>query len=252
MKRPKVLIPGLGLAIILVMVGVLLYFKMRQGLLEPGVKVGPVPIMGTHGKAVADHSVLLPEKILDGISSSNGPIFDQELRDLPPDTTFGRRFYNSPDGFFSEISVVLMGNDRTSIHDPRFCLTGQGWSIDKIEPTVLRIERPKPYDMPVTKIISSKRSDFEGQTVVKHSVYIYWFVAKDRFCTGQFDRMWSTIKTLLNTGKLERWGYISYFAPCQPGEEEAASQRLIRIIQESLPQYQITTGSVSVKASGTP
>ena len=50
---------------------------------------------------------------------------------LPEDTSFGARLYTAPDQFGLLMNVVLMGTDRTSLHKPQFCLTGQGWAIDQ-------------------------------------------------------------------------------------------------------------------------
>lgn len=245
MTGSKRFILGFALILILLMGGFLGFMKSRQGLLEPGVKVGPVSVIGETGKEVASQGVLIPEKVLDGVSSFNGPIANVELTGLPLDTTFGRRLFMFPDGFACQISVLLMGNDRTSIHQPQFCLVGQGWNITNTEQVSLRIDRPKPYDLPVMKLTSSKRFEQDGRAMVTNSIYIYWFVAKDRLCTGQFDRMWSTVNTIARTGKLERWAYVSYFAPCLPGQEQATFERLTRIINASMPEFQITTGSLS-------
>jgi len=49
---------------------------------------------------------------------------------LPRDTSFGQRRYRSPDGAVTQVNVVLMGSDRTSMHKPQFCLEGAGWQID--------------------------------------------------------------------------------------------------------------------------
>ena len=47
---------------------------------------------------------------------------------LPPDTTYGQRVYEDPDGFWLLVNAVLMGTDRTSIHKPEYCLQGQSVS----------------------------------------------------------------------------------------------------------------------------
>ena len=45
---------------------------------------------------------------------------------LPSDSSYAERHYQSPDGFDVSGTVVLMGTDRTSIHNADYCLRGQG------------------------------------------------------------------------------------------------------------------------------
>jgi len=240
--KGKHLILGAGLAMIILTLGMLLTIKQRQALQAPGVKVGPVAIYDVGKKPVADHSVLLPEKILDGVSTNNGPIDSTELSGLPADTTFGRRAYFFPDGFSCTVSAILMGTDRSSIHQPQFCVVGQGWNIDTTEIIDLQFDRPHRFTVPAIQLTSSIRYTNTMGAALARSIYIYWFVSKDRFCTGQFDRMWSTIRTLLSTGEMERWAYISCFAVCAPGNEAATAERMKKILSAGVPDFQTTTG----------
>jgi hypothetical protein len=43
---------------------------------------------------------------------------------------------------------------------------------------------------------------------------------------------------LLGTGELERWAYISAFAHCLPGQENATLEWMKQVIQEAAPQFQ--------------
>lgn len=240
--KGKHIILGAGMAMIILTLGMLLTIKHRQVLQAPGVKVGPVVIYGAGEKPVADHSILLPEKILEGVSTNNGPIDSTEVAELPADTTFGRRNYFFPDGFTCTISVILMGTDRSSIHQPQFCVTGQGWNIDATDAIDLQFDQPHHYKVPAIQLTSSIRyTNMMGAATKVRSIYIYWFVSKDRFCTGQFDRMWSTLRTLLSTGEMERWAYISCFAVCAPGNETATVERMRKILKAGVPTFQTTT-----------
>jgi hypothetical protein len=44
---------------------------------------------------------------------------------------------------------------------------------------------------------------------------------------------------LLTTGVLQRWAYISYFAVCEPGQEDAAFERVKKLIVASVPEFQL-------------
>jgi hypothetical protein len=184
----------------------------------------------------------LPAQVFD-CTSSLSPVTKLELEWLPPDTTYGRRRYTFPDETWIESSVVLMGQDRTSIHKPEYCLPGQGFSIDLREVVTIPILQPHAYDLPVMKLTTSKTAhDRNGREVPLRGVYIYWFVADGKLATRHLDRMWMMTKGLLSEGELQRWAYVTYFAICQPGDEEATFDKMAGFIAESVPQFQTTTG----------
>ena len=72
----------------------------------------------------------LPARVLD-FSSTNVPEPELVLGYLPKDTSYAERHYQSPDGFNVTGTVVLMGTDRTSIHNADYCLRGQGLNPDE-------------------------------------------------------------------------------------------------------------------------
>lgn len=219
-----------------------------------GVRVGPVPLFGVNGEKVARQSVLLPEKVL-GVVGTNGPITEAELTALPSDTTFGRRLYPVGEEFRPMITVVLMGTDRTSIHEPQFCLVGGGWVIDKTEHIPLRIDQPCQYEIPAIKLTTSARGlDKQKRPVSISGIYVYWFVTADKITADQGVRLWSIAERMVEKGELERWAYISYFVACAPGQEESTFGRLQQFIRASVPEFQIANGkplgTLSSVASG--
>jgi hypothetical protein len=135
-----------------------------------------------------------------------------------------------------------MGSDRTSLHKPQFCLEGGGWKIDAAAsvPTTVNIERPRPYDLPVMKLIASKVVTSEGQSVQARGVYVYWFVAEDAMTAYHWQRMWWMAKHLLRTGVLQRWAYVTCFSVCHPGQEEATFNRMKQFLAAAVPEFQLT------------
>jgi hypothetical protein len=240
MKQRKWILFGVALGMMAATMAYLAEIRGTQRLGAPGVQVGAVPLYSANGVVVADQSVLLPETILDAKSIAV-PITDVELDGLPKDTTFGRRRYLLDKDFAPVIGVVLMGTDRTSIHQPQFCLVGQGWTIDQTEHVPLHIEQPHPYDMTAIKLTTS----IHHQSTIIRGIYVYWFVSADRITADQGTRLWSIAKTMLEKRELERWAYISYFAPCLPGQEEATFDRLEQFIRASVPLFQVVTGQPS-------
>jgi hypothetical protein len=222
--------------------GLLAQWRTLQRMGKPGLKLTDQPILDSDGGVVGTHSAYLPEKVLDCVSEPV-PVTKLELGWLPKDTTYGRRLYKAPDGFQAMISVVVMGTDRTSIHKPQYCLTGQGWRIDQSEQTSVRIERPHAYDLPVMKLTAThpgQRPSGEGPL---RGIYVYWFVADQALTADHVERMWWMARELITTGVLQRWAYVSCFAVCRPGQEEAASARVNQLLSAAVPEFQIATGA---------
>jgi hypothetical protein len=242
MNAPKWAIFSVALGMIAATAGYLGEVVHFHRLGQPGVRVGPVPLYGEDGRQVTTESVLLPETVLGG-SASNAPITEPELNFLPKDTTFGRRIYTAPDGRQTMIGVVLMGSDRTSIHDPHFCLVGSGWVIDKTEHVTLHMDSPYPYEMPAIKLTTSMLTvDSQKRAVMVGGVYVYWFVTAEKITADQGARLFSIAETMVKTGVLERWAYVTYFSTCPPGEENATFERMERFIRASAPSFQTVTG----------
>ena len=203
--------------------------------------MGPGLLYNEKNSLIANQCVLLPDEVM-GIKGTPAPVTQMEVEGLPKDTTFGRRKYLGKNGFNVVTSVVLMGTDRTSIHDPHFCLEAASWHIEKTEYVRLPMDRPHPYEVPALKLTASAMAfDESKQPIELRGIYVYWFVTDDKITSGQGTRMWSLAKTMLEKRELERWAYISYFATCAPGQEKATFEQLERFIRASTPEFQTVT-----------
>ncbi|MGE3311577.1 MAG: hypothetical protein AB7O66_16545 [Limisphaerales bacterium] len=209
---------------------------------KPGLRVVEVPLPGEDGKPATTHSIPFPESPLE-FRSEVQSIKKMELDWLPRDTTFGRRLYTAPDGFQSQVTAVLMGTDRTSIHKPEFCLPSQGFQIVKAIPTEIILDRPHRYALPVMRLDALREGRLPNGQMVRHgAVYIYWFVSENRLSNNHLQRMGWLALDLIRTGELQRWAYIGCLAACHPGQEDATYLRLERLIQSIAPEFQITAG----------
>lgn len=228
MKSRNCILGGLTLAFIGATAGFLAYWHSHQRLGHPGVKTSAI-------EGSQRLQVELPEWALD-YTSTNVPVSKTVCDVLPADTSFGQRLYQASDGFQVEVNVVLMGSDRTSLHKPQICLRGTGWNIARTEKEVVHVPAPKQYDLPVMKLtlVPEKPGSFNGA----HGVYVYWFAAENEYTREHWQRMWWMFKDLVTTGVLQRWAYITYFATCAPGQEEAAFERIKKLIAASVPDYQ--------------
>ena len=235
------------LAVFLLLVAVSALFLARldsagQTLGKPGLLLAAMELHNEDSQLVRTTGVALPAQIFD-CTSKPTPVTKLELDWLPEDTTYGRRRYSFPDKTWIESSVVLMGQDRTSIHKPEYCLPGQGFTIDLREVVTIPIRQPHAYDLPVMKLTTSKTArDRNGREVPVRGVYIYWFVADGKLATHHLDRMWMMTKGLLSEGVLQRWAYVTYFSICNPGDEDATFDKMARFIAESVPKFQTATG----------
>lgn len=223
--------------------GVLLRLRAGQRLGPPGLKLCPVALTNELGVTVATKSIHLPEQVLE-YRSELKPILNEEFEWLPRDTTYGRRSYTARDGLAVQVSVVLMGSDRTSIHKPEYCLPSQGFQILRQERDRVLIERPHRYELPVSKftaIREVRRAD--GSAVRLSALYVFWFVSGNQFTEDHLQRMWWMARDLVRTGELPRWAYVGVLAFCPPGAEAATYSRLKEFISAAVPEFQLVAGT---------
>jgi len=243
MNKQKWTILAVALLLIAGTGAVLAHLRTNQRLGVPGVKTSSIP--GSDRLHVD-----LPEYVLD-YESKEMPIEKMVLDFLPQDTSFGQRVYVGADKFVVQANVVLMGADRTSIHKPQFCLAGFGFNIDEAASSEnsIHMDRPVPYDLPVMKLISTKQASVQDHKGTVRGVYVYWFVADNELTARHNQRMWWMARDVIRTGVLQRWAYVSYFAVCSPGAEEATFQRIKKLIAASVPEFQLTPRAATMAAS---
>jgi hypothetical protein len=232
MKNQKCIILAVALVLITGTAGALTWLRANQKLGKPGIKAKAIP-----GSVMM--KINLPERVLD-FTSTNVPEPQVVLGYLPPDTSYAERSYIGAVGEFPiYATVILMGADRTSIHNADFCLGGQGWNIKEKTVVNIPIAGPQPYQLPVAKwIIGNVSQTPDGQKQQVSGLYVFWFVADGEQTTYNHERMWWLGRDLLRTGILQRWAYVSYFTACAPGQEDATFERMKNLIAHSVSEYQ--------------
>ena len=235
--RQRWVCAGVALALMAGGAGLLLRLQAAQRLGAPGVRVE----RNAEGAVVR---VWLPERVAGFGSEELGPA-PEEKANLPADTTFGKRAYSAEDGFAVQATVVLMGTDRTSIHKPQFCLAGQGWAIERTERVTMGIASAGAGagELPVMRLTTTKRVEAEGRFFVRRGIFVYWFVADGRVTAHHAERMWWMARELITTGVLQRWAYVTFFADCAPGEEEATFERMRGLIGGVVPELHVARGA---------
>lgn len=252
---------GVGLGLMALTGAFLTQITSRQRLGPPGVRVVDVPLEGVETSSnglprlfvAAPVSVYLPSQVLEYVSQ---PVpMDKVVLDwLPKDTTYGQRLYTATnDGFQIATTVVLMGRDRTSIHQPEYCLLGSGWRITERARDSIAVQEPVPYQLPVSKLLTIKdQRTSQGDLVRLRGVFVYWFVAGNELAGDHLKRMWRLAWDMVRTGTLQRWAYVSCFAVCPPGQEEATWRRLSRFVAAAVPQFQLVPSATNQPAGPGP
>ncbi len=233
MNRQKWILLMAALVMMAGTLAMLAGLRAHQKLGRPGVKTRPLPDS-------IRLQVELPERVLNYTSR---PLEVEKfvLDFLPPDTSFGMRRYTAPDDFWIQISAVLMGTDRTSLHKPEICLGGSGLRIDDAlsSEESIRIQRPRPYDLPVMKLVTTRQTKGAGEQDAQRVIYVYWFVADGELTARHSQRMWWMVRDLVHTGVLQRWAYVATFSICAPGQEQATFERMKQFIAAAVPQFQL-------------
>jgi Protein of unknown function (DUF3485) len=236
MKNSKIFLGGLVLVMMAATSLLLAHMKAHQRLGEPGVKTRP----DAAGKNL---EILMPVAAPGFPTSEILTNAETILTRLPPDTSYRVRIYKAEDDSWIQMTTVLMGSDRSSIHRPQICLTGQGWAIDgaRSDRETIHLTRPQDYELPVNKLVATKQfPDPNGNLQNVSGIYVYWFVDADRMTANPTEWMlWWMPQDLLLHGLLERWAYISVFAPCPPGQENATYERMKKFIADTVPEFQL-------------
>jgi hypothetical protein len=232
-KNQKWILFIVGLAMIAASAALLVAVKKHPRLGQPGIKATPIP-----GSVAMQ--LELPAGVLDFIST-NVPEPAVVLNYLPQDSSYVERHYESPDSEIPiEGTIVLMGTDRTSIHNADFCLRGQGLVPFDKNIVNIPIAGPEPYSLPVSEWkVSGNFQQPGGGSVKINGVYVFWFAADGDETPDHLKMMEKLAVHLLKTTEMQRWAYISYFSACEPGQEDATFERMKKLIAASVPEFQL-------------
>ncbi len=167
-------------------------------------------------------------------SALHGMSYD-EAAVLPPDTILIKKSYTQPSGRQMFVSIVLSGGDRSSIHRPQMCLTGQGQVIMNTDVLEVPLAGRKPLDVMVLDLEPQGRA--EGSSAAL-TYYAYWFVGKGRETPYHVQRMiWmSTDRIFHNVA--HRWAYIAV-SGLREEDSDGHHEEIREFIGELYPQMAI-------------
>jgi len=159
------------------------------------------------------------------------PVSPVEREILPADTGFARMLYEDMAGRQIFLSLVLSGRDRSSIHRPELCLTGQGWTITDQQKTELTLGGGV---LPVTLLTLEREASATAPTA--RSLFVYWFVHAEGVAGSNAARLGQDLRLRLR-GRAPRWAYVVVQTPWR--ESEAATLEALRpFLEEALPVFQ--------------
>jgi exosortase len=172
---------------------------------------------------------------------------------LPTDTQLVKMRYRTPDKNpeacdMANVTIVLSGAERRSIHRPEVCLDGQGWTL--LDAHVIPVEISPGKVLQVKDLHISReivRPDQSKTTLSAH--YLYWFVGTDVTTPSNFTRIWLTNWDNIARNVNHRWAYPSVTVwvtdnldPNESGQRKRSSTESVKLatelIRELVPKFQ--------------
>jgi exosortase len=171
---------------------------------------------------------------------------------LPADTQMVKMRYrtlSSPElRDVANVTLVLSGAERRSIHRPEVCLDGQGWTL--LESRVI------PVEISPGRILQVKDLHIEriwvapdGSRRPLRAHYVYWFVGTDVTTPHNATRVWLSSWDNITRNVNHRWAYPSVtawvtenFDPAETGQRRRSSEEtmevILTLIKNLTPRFQ--------------
>lgn len=148
----------------------------------------------------------LPERVGEFVGTP-GEISQAERLILPDDTEFARMNYKNEQGDMINVSIVLSGSEKRSIHRPEICLPAQGWSIGS--GVVEKVPLQSGRELEVMKLMISRPVEVQpGEFRRLRSIFMYWFVGKDTTTPLHYVRILKTSWDRVFHKTNHRWAYV--------------------------------------------
>lgn len=171
---------------------------------------------------------------------------------LPADTQLVKMRYRTlsePDKRdVANVTLVLSGAERRSIHRPEVCLNGQGWTL--LESRIVPVKMGEGgtlevKDLLIERVVVGK----DGTRRSLRAHYVYWFVGTDVTTPHNSTRVWLSSWDNIVRNVNHRWAYPSVsawvtenFDPDETGQRKRGSQETMDLItglvQELAPRFQ--------------
>lgn len=148
-----------------------------------------------------------------------GPLFDRSLGEatlLPADTVIVKRLYTAASGADIEVSVVVSGRSRMSIHRPELCLPAQGFAMTRARTLAV----PLPGRGPLSVRVVSVQRD------ATRFIMCYWFRNRDQETSSHAVRILSDAWARSVYNRINRWTMFALTVNLPP--DAAAADETVR------------------------
>jgi hypothetical protein len=232
-RGPSVAQIGVVVLILALGVGITAMTSKVTQMAEPGIRL-------------QDGHPFLAEHVGSWVGGPLEGLTEGERKILPPDTEGARRVYKDGAGHEIFCSVVLEGRDVTSIHRPELCLTGQGFELEKPRIEGIKVATAPDGLLEVSRLDAARTVQLtDGRTVKTQSIFLYWFVGKERVTPSHPKRILITTFDRVFRNRNARWAYILIHAPLgnqsglnvAPEDERATMQVVAKFVQDLYPTF---------------
>lgn len=134
---------------------------------------------------------------------------------LPADTQMVKMQYRSPglpeDRDLAQVTLVLAGAERRSIHRPEVCLDGQGWTL--LDSRIVPVEiAPGQFLNVKDLLVEREMRRADGTPKMLRAHYVYWFIGTDVTTPSNAVRVWLSTWDNIARNVNHRWAYASITA----------------------------------------
>ena len=185
--------------------------------------------------ARSSNEIVPPREPLDSLPHQLGPwmgtdiTIPQEILDILGAGDFLLRVYRepAPSQSYVDLFVAYFPSQRSgdSIHSPKNCLPGAGWS--PVESSRVTLSLPGLPSFPANRYVIAKGED--------RMLVLYWYLAHDRAVASEY---WAKFYLVTDAMRLNRsdGSLIRVTTPLRPGETiDAAQQRLTSLAGNLTP-----------------
>ena len=135
-----------------------------------------------------------------GYTSAPVEVSEAERHVLPNDTGFDKRRYEDKDGNGFQVSLVIGGRSKSSIHRPELCLPGQG------------------FQMMSPRTVESDGVEWHLVTLARGAVpacgFAYTFFNQEGYRTSShLRRIFRDVWDRSIRGRIDRWVMVTVFSP---------------------------------------
>ena len=135
-----------------------------------------------------------------GYKSEPVEVSEAERHVLPADTGFDKRRYEDGDGNWYQVSLVIGGKSKSSIHRPELCLPGQG------------------FQMMAPRTVESGGVEWHSVMLARGAVpacgFAYTFFNQDGYRTSShLKRIFRDVWDRSIRGRIDRWVMVTVFSP---------------------------------------